>query len=690
MRTIQRLIYLSLLFLFTSTITYSSNFYVDKNASGQNNGTSWSNAWQSFSAINWSSIQPGDIIYISGGSDSTVYYETLNINDAGTANNYITLRGAIDAGHNGKAIIDAQSTRSNCIVIEQGCGSLVRNWIYVKDLYLRRAADEAFYIHCNVNNLVIDNLDIRENGLEGIKIIGNDDYYLTENGVCAEDIEIKNCTIVSKSNNPYHEDNCVYAQMVAGLKIHDNFIHQQNKQIGVPPGSHEHVDPLQTHVTRDVKIYNNVMVIDSSVLGHGMILGIQSRPGQLDTVIIYNNYIYAGGHLLPGGDPYINGFVLRWYGYVNSVYPLTYVINNTVVTANGGENTILQEYAGMFYNNIICQFGTNGQNPSVYGGTALEAFASSWGLAQTHIDSCRNNLMWREWTNDMSFGGNRWVGSGGSPTGIIDGGWAEWTNSSWGGTGIKANPLFVNNVRERYGYVLASNSPAIDQGLNLQSFIESKGLPWTDIEGKPRDSSPDLGAYEFTYLPVELTSFTATSQIDKIILNWSTATETNNLGFEIERASLSATPVQEWEKIGFKEGNGTTTEPNEYIYIDDISTVQSTSLVYRLKQIDFDGSFEYSDVVEVEIMPTQFELSQNYPNPFNPSTTIRFSLPIEAYLKINIYNMLGELVETLAEGTYDAGYHKVIFDASNLPSGAYIYRLESSEFLQTKKFLLLK
>ena len=177
----------------------------------------------------------------------------MNINDAGTTNNYITIRGAIDAGHNGKVIIDAQNTRSNCIVIEQGCGSLVRNWIYVKNLYLRRATDEAFYIHCNVNNLVIDDLDIRENGLEGIKIIGNDDYYLTEGGICAEDIEIKNCTIVSKSNNPYHEDNCVYAQMVAGLKIHDNFIHQQNKQIGVPAGSHEHVDPLQTHVIRDVK-----------------------------------------------------------------------------------------------------------------------------------------------------------------------------------------------------------------------------------------------------------------------------------------------------------------------------------------------------------------------------------------------------------------------------------------------------
>ena len=683
---INRLSFALVLFLLLSLPLFATDWYVDKTVSSSGNGQSWATAWKNFSNINWGSVQPGDIINISGGTDSTVYYETLDISDAGTTNNYITIRGAIDAGHNGKVIIDGQNTRSNCIVIEQGCGSLVRDWIYVKNLYLRRAADEAFYIHCNVNNLVIDGLDIRENGLEGIKIIGNDDYYLTENGICAEDIEIKNCTIISKSNNPYHEDNCVYAQMVAGLKIHNNFIHQQNKQIGVPAGSHEHVDPLQTHVIRDVKIYNNVMVIDSSVLGHGMILGIQSRPGQLDTVIIYNNYIYAGGHLNAGGDPYINGFVLRWYGYVNSVYPLTYVINNTVVTSNGGENTILQEYAGIFYNNIICQLGTNGQNPANFGGTPLEAFASSWGLAQTHVDSCASNLMWNEWTNDMSFGGNRWVGSGGSPTGTIDGGWAEWTNSSWGGTGINANPQFVNNVRERNGYVIASNSPARNAGEDLQSFIESKGLPWTDIEGNPRDSSPDIGAYEYdNQIPVELTSFTATSQNGKMILNWATATETNNQGFEIERKQDNSG----WEQIGFREGNGTTTEPKEYIYIDDISTVQSTSLAYRLKQIDFDGSFRIR-MLEVEVMPTQFELSQNYPNPFNPTTTISYSIPSSAFVTIKIFDILGNEIRSLVNEEKSAGNYELEFNAANLPSGIYFYRLQTANFIEARKMVLMK
>jgi len=674
-------------FLLLSFPLIAADWYVDKAVSSSGNGQSWATAWKNFSNINWGLVQPGDIINISGGTDSMIYYETLSINDAGTTNNYITIRGAIDIGHNGKVIIDGQNTRSNCIVIEQGCGSLVRDWIYVKNLYLRRAAAEAFYIHCNVNNVVIDSLDIRENGLEGIKIIGNDDYYLTENGICAENIEIKNCTIISKSNNLYHEDNCVYVQMAAGLNIHHNYIHQRNKQIGVPPGQHEHVDPLQTHVIRDVKIWNNVFIIDSSVLGHGMILGIQSRPGRRDTVIIYNNYIYAGGHLNPGGNPYINGFVLRWYGYVNSVYPPTYVINNTVVTSNGGENTILQEYAGKFYNNIICQLGTNGQNPANYGGTPLETFASSWNMDKTYVDSVRSNLMWRQWTNDMSFGGNRWVGSGGSPTGIINGGWNVWTNSNWGGTGINADPLFVNNVRERYGYVIASNSPARNAGENLQAFIESKGLPWADIEGKPRNNTPDIGAFEFeNQIPVEFTSFSATYYSDKVTLKWMTATEINNRGFEIQRKLGDS----EWKEIGFVEGRGTITEQTEYSYIDDISLVQSSIIVYRLQQIDFDGSFEYSDEVEVEILPTKFELSQNYPNPFNPSTTIKFSLPKDTRLKINIYNMLGELVEMIADGTFEAGYHKVTFQTSELPSGAYIYRIESADFVQAKKMILLR
>ncbi|HRN27772.1 MAG TPA: T9SS type A sorting domain-containing protein, partial [Ignavibacteriaceae bacterium] len=189
-----------------------------------------------------------------------------------------------------------------------------------------------------------------------------------------------------------------------------------------------------------------------------------------------------------------------------------------------------------------------------------------------------------------------------------------------------------------------------------------------------------------TPLPVELTSFSASYKNTEIMLGWETKTEVNNYGFNVERRINEG----EWNTITFIEGNGNSNSPKEYSYTDKDLFTGGSKFQYRLKQVDTDGSFEYSDAVEVEVVPTQYDLSQNYPNPFNPKTTIQFSLPKQTQLKINIYNMLGELVETLAAGTYEAGYHKVTFNASNLPSGTYIYRMESSNFIQVKKMLLIK
>ena len=124
-------------------------------------------------------------------------------------------------------------------------------------------------------------------------------------------------------------------------------------------------------------------------------------------------------------------------------------------------------------------------------------------------------------------------------------------------------------------------------------------------------------------IPVELTSFTANAQEDGVILNWTTATETNNQGFEILR---SAQNDNDWQKIGYVPGFGTTTEPKSYSYTDQ--SVTSGTYYYRLKQIDFDGNFEYSAIVAIEIIsPVKFSLEQNYPNPFNPSTKIKYSIP---------------------------------------------------------------
>lgn len=195
---------------------------------------------------------------------------------------------------------------------------------------------------------------------------------------------------------------------------------------------------------------------------------------------------------------------------------------------------------------------------------------------------------------------------------------------------------------------------------------------------------------EISIIPVELTSLTAEAERNNVTLNWATATETNNSGFQVER-KLDGT--NEWKNVSFISGRGTSTEINNYSYQDKGLSVGKYS--YRLKQVDFDGSFEYSPVIEVDVnAPNEYTLYQNYPNPFNPSTTIEYSLPEKADVTISIYTALGELVTTLVKGTIEAGYQKASFNASNLTSGTYIYQIKAvgngRTFVDTKKMVLIK
>lgn len=188
-----------------------------------------------------------------------------------------------------------------------------------------------------------------------------------------------------------------------------------------------------------------------------------------------------------------------------------------------------------------------------------------------------------------------------------------------------------------------------------------------------------------TTVPVELTSFTANLTGKLVELTWTTVTEKNNSGFEVQRR----TDNQEWEVLGFVAGRGTTTEPSNYSYYDDVKS--SGSFLYRLKQIDYDGSFEYSDEINVEVsLPVEFNLAQNYPNPFNPSTTINFSIPNSELVNITVYNVLGQVVAELVNEVLSAGQHTVNFNAGSLASGIYLLQMKAGDFVESKKMNLLK
>jgi len=200
-------------------------------------------------------------------------------------------------------------------------------------------------------------------------------------------------------------------------------------------------------------------------------------------------------------------------------------------------------------------------------------------------------------------------------------------------------------------------------------------------------------------IPVELTSFTAKLNDDQVVLNWQTATETNNLGFEIHRKIIRGENESEWVTIGYREGAGTTTEPQEYSYYDIVKEINASSFMYRLKQVDLDGSYEYSDEVFVENFstPDEYYLSQNYPNPFNPSTKIEFKLPQKSFISLKVFDILGNEVATLVNAEKPAGAHSIDFNASELTSGIYLFTLkalptgrQAGSFVETRKMILMK
>ena len=226
-----------------------------------------------------------------------------------------------------------------------------------------------------------------------------------------------------------------------------------------------------------------------------------------------------------------------------------------------------------------------------------------------------------------------------------------------------------------------------------QISISSSNYQYSIIDSMNQFAAQGNGFYKLEsdyFVPVELATFNAQLVDEEVVLNWTTASELNNQGFEIEHSFDN----ESFSKIGFVPGFGTTTEMKSYSF--RISDVEAGINYYRLKQLDFDGTTTIYNSIEVDgPIPNTFVLNQNHPNPFNPSTTISFSLPVESNVNIKLFNMLGQEVAQITEKDFQAGNHNVEFNAADLSSGAYVYSLEAkgingSIYKSTKKMLLLR
>ncbi len=264
--------------------------------------------------------------------------------------------------------------------------------------------------------------------------------------------------------------------------------------------------------------------------------------------------------------------------------------------------------------------------------------------------------------------------------------------------GIPSDTNSYQVIGEAWGYI---NDSYVDSTV-------SDSMTYTYIIGNAEGGFGDTSwfvysneatAYIPAITPVELTSFNANIIDSKVHLSWQTATETNNRGFEIERsqpleASLaeggkSKLKSQTWENIGFVNGQGTTTQPKNYSFTDNEKL--SGSYKYRLRQIDFNGSFKYSKVVEVIVtIPAKFSLEQNYPNPFNPTTTIEYSVGSQKMAILKVYDVLGREVATLVNEVKQPGDYEIEFDGSKLASGIYFYKLTAGNFIDVKKMIIQK
>jgi photosystem II stability/assembly factor-like uncharacterized protein len=417
-----------------------------------------------------------------------------------------------------------------------------------------------------------------------------------------------------------------------------------------------------------------------------------------NVMAVSGNNIYAGASVGPFG-----GAVLLSTNNENS-WTKIFSGNSVFALAISGTNIFVGTRNGIYLSS------DNGTNWTQENHGLTNTYINSLTIYEDKIFACTNGGVFLSTNN-----GTDWVQSGLSGTWISSLTVSGSNIVAGTGTGVYYTTNDGTDWQRASGSPLLQINALVVEGNNLFActtsgvFLSSdNGVSWipAGLSGISVSSlafnETDIYAGGFTtgvwkrplsdILPVELTSFTAIAWKGSVLLKWNTATELNNSGFDVERSSNKT----DWGKVGFVKGNGNSTMAISYSYVDK-STSKAGKYYYRLKQVDNNGSFQYSNVAEVEFgAPSSYALNQNYPNPFNPSTKISYLLKDKGFVKLKVYGIKGELIKELVNELKDAGYYESEFDGKGLASGVYIYRLEvigdgnKLVYSDIKKTVLLK
>jgi hypothetical protein len=345
-------------------------------------------------------------------------------------------------------------------------------------------------------------------------------------------------------------------------------------------------------------------------------------------------------------------------GIKHTVEDVCYVDENTLYLVGGDEKIYKSTTGGFLW-------------VEIYSGITLNTFFGVEFLDPNYGIVCGENGKVLVTTN----GGNDWTISTTGGNGLMHGvHFADQSNAY-----VVGSPEQVFKTTDGGSTWLSDFNGGTSIDLYKVIFTENNAGLICGAQGKFLINNDNI-------IPVELSDFTASSNGNIVHLNWTTKTELNNSGFEV----LRSTDINNWLNIAFVPGSGTTSETRSYSFKDD--ELKSGSYSYRLKQIDFDGSCKYSDVVNVIIsIPELFDLEQNFPNPFNPSTVIEFSLQEDvSNVKLTVYNTLGEKVEEVVNSSLSAGKYSYQWNAKNVAAGMYVYELRTDKFVSMKKMVFLK